>query len=91
MDGLIGPLPEGFVPWKGLLMHPGREDRLQNHFTAVKTMDTLGAQLAVSFLQKTKAIGEELVKSGVARSADDVNAVLTNGFYWLYGPINEYV
>ncbi len=91
MDGVIGPLPDGFVPWKSLLMDPGRKDRLHTHFTALKTMDSLGAQLAVSFLQKTKAIGEELIKSGVARSADDVNAVLTNGFYWLYGPINEYV
>jgi hypothetical protein len=54
-------------------------------------MDTLGAQLALSFLRKTKEIGENLVTGGVAQSADDVNAVLTNGFYWLYGPINEFV
>jgi len=91
MDDLIGPYPDGFVPWKGLLMDPGRDDRLQAHFTALKAMDSVGAQLAVSFLRMTKAIGENLVTSGVAQSADDVNAVLTNGFYWLYGPINDYV
>ena len=36
-------------------------------------------------------IGAKLVKDGVANSEDDVNGVLTNGFYHLYGPINEYV
>lgn len=91
MDDVIGPYPDGFVPWKGLLMNPGCADRLQAHFTVLKAMDSVGAQLAVSFLNKTKAIGENLVAGGVARSADDVNAVLTNGFYWLYGPINDYV
>jgi 3-hydroxyacyl-CoA dehydrogenase len=91
MDGIIGPLPDGFLPWRALLMDPGRKERLQSHFTALEKMDTLGAQLALSFLRKTKEIGENLVTGGVAQSADDVNAVLTNGFYWLYGPINEFV
>jgi hypothetical protein len=27
----------------------------------------------------------------VAENQKDVNDVLMNGFYWLYGPINEYV
>jgi hypothetical protein len=31
------------------------------------------------------------VSDGVAGSEDDVNAILMNGFYWLYGPINNYV
>jgi hypothetical protein len=54
-------------------------------------MDTLGPEFAVNFLKKTKEIGEKLVSDGVANSSDDVNAVLTNGFYWLYGPINNYI
>ena len=54
-------------------------------------MDTLGAKLAVDFLKRTKLIGEQLVSDGVAASAENVNAVLTNGFYWLYGPINDYI
>lgn len=90
-DAQIGPLPDGFVPWRTLLMNPKKKEALQYYFEALKKMDTLGAKLALSFLKKTKAIGEELVKSGVAASADNVNAVLTNGFYWLYGPINDYV
>ena len=44
----------------------------------------------MDYLKASKAIGEELVADGVADSPDDVNGVLTNGFFHLYGPINEY-
>jgi 3-hydroxyacyl-CoA dehydrogenase len=91
IDKQIGPLPEGFVPWRGLLMDSKKNEKLQDHFTKLKRMDSPGAQLAVGYLQKTKDIGRALVESGVAKSSDDVNAVLMNGFYWLYGPINDYI
>jgi len=91
IDKKIGPLPEGFAPWRALLMDSKKEDTLKAHFDRLKTMDTLGAKLAIDYLQKTKAIGQSLVESGVANSFDDVNAVLMNGFFWLYGPINDYV
>jgi hypothetical protein len=42
-------------------------------------------------MKRTRTIGTDLVKTGVAHSDDDVNAVLMNGFYWLYGPINQYI
>jgi 3-hydroxyacyl-CoA dehydrogenase len=90
-DAKIGPLPDGFTPWKSLLMNPKKEDALSKHFDNLKKMDTLGAGLAINFLKKTKEIGEKLVSDGVANSSDDVNAILTNGFYWLYGPINNYI
>ncbi|MEO0142058.1 MAG: 3-hydroxyacyl-CoA dehydrogenase family protein [candidate division WOR-3 bacterium] len=90
VDKQLGPLPEGFAPWKALLGDKNKEEKLKAHFSALKTMNTLGAELALSYLKRTKEIAENLVKQGVANSADDVNAVLTNGFYWLYGPINEY-
>jgi len=91
MDKNLGPLPEGFVPWKALLGDSKKEDKLKNHFSSLKKMNSMGAELALSYLKKTKEIAENLVKQKVATSADDVNAVLTNGFYWLYGPINEYI
>ena len=90
-DSSIGPLPEGFAPWRALLMNPKKQDALARHFDNLSKMNTLGAELAISFLKKTKQIGEKLVSDGVANSADDVNAVLTNGFFWLYGPINNFV
>ena len=90
-DARIGPLPNDFAPWKALLMNPNKKDALRKHFDALKRMDTLGAKVALNFLKKTKSIGEQLISSGVAASPENVNAVLTNGFYWLYGPINDYV
>ncbi len=87
----LGSLPEGFVPWRGLLMDSNKDGKLKEHFEQVKKMDTLGGELASAFLKKTKEIAEGLVDRGVANSSNDVNAVLTNGFFWLYGPINEYL
>ncbi len=91
IDKKIGPLPDGFVPWKALLRDPENKKKLAIHFSKLKNMNTPGAELALKYLKKTKAIAEKLVKDGVANSYDDVNAVLTNGFYWLYGPVNDYV
>ena len=51
----------------------------------------LGAELAKSYLVRSKEIGKKLVDDGVSNSEDDVNAVLMHGFFWLYGPINNYV
>lgn len=91
IDARVGGLPEGYAPWKALLMNPKKEDALKNHFDTLKHMDTLGAELAIDFLKKSKAIGQKLVSDSVADSPELVNEVLTNGFYWLYGPINDYI
>lgn len=91
IDKKIGPLPDGYAPWRALLMDTKKDEKLKAYFDRLKTMDTLGAELAIEFLKKTKSIGQSLVDSGVANSVDDVNAVLMNGFFWLYGPINEYI
>ncbi|KPL14638.1 hypothetical protein AMJ74_02975 [candidate division WOR_3 bacterium SM1_77] len=91
IDKRMGPLPEGFAPWRALLMDSKKEEKLKTHFEQLKKMDTLSAKLAIDFLKQTKNIGQSLVQSGVANSVEDVNAVLMNGFFWLYGPINEYV
>jgi len=91
LDSKIGDLPEGFNPWKKLLTDPKKGDKLSSYFENLKKADTLGAELARTYLARSKEIAKELVSSGVAKSEDDVNAVLTNGFYWLYGPINDYI
>jgi 3-hydroxyacyl-CoA dehydrogenase len=89
-DKELGPLPEGYRPWKALLMVKGKKEILGSHFTALRSAETEGAKLAMGYLKASKAIGERLVADGVANNPDDVNGVLTNGFYHLYGPINEY-
>ncbi|GAB4374750.1 MAG: hypothetical protein Kow0042_19610 [Calditrichia bacterium] len=90
-DARIGDPPEGFVPWKNLLRDPQKDNKLAIYFKNLVASQTLGAQLAVAYLKRSKAIAEQLVASGVANSAEDVNGVLLNGFYHLYGPINDYV
>jgi 3-hydroxyacyl-CoA dehydrogenase len=89
-DKELGALPDGYRPWKALLMDRGKKDVLQAHFATLRESKNEGATLAMTYLNASKAIGEELVADGVANNPDDVNGVLTNGFYHLYGPINDY-
>ena len=89
-DEELGPLPDGYRPWKALLADRGKDTALEQHFAALRGSKNQGAELAMAYLKASKAIGERLVSDGVALGADDVNGVLTNGFYHLYGPINTY-
>ena len=91
LDAKIGTPPEGFNPWKKLLKDADKESKLAAYFGNLKKAEGLGAELARNYLQRSKEIGQNLLDDGVAQSADDVNAVLMNGFFWLYGPINEYI
>lgn len=90
-DSELGNLPDGFRPWKALLMAKDRAEALSSHFKALAGTKTEGASLAMEYLGRSKKIGSKLVADGVAASPDDVNGVLTNGFFHLYGPINDYV
>jgi len=91
LDKKLGAYPEGTVAWRKLLMDPKRGEKLSVYFKNLNASDTLGAKLAKAYLRRSKEIGEFLVKAGVAKSAKDVNDILLNGFYHLYGPINDYV
>ena len=91
LDSKIGNPPEGFNPWKKLLKDADKETKLSTYFGNLKTAEGFGAELARNYMKRSKEIGQNLLNDGVARSADDVNAVLMNGFFWLYGPINEYI
>lgn len=91
LDEKLGKLPTGFYPWKSLLVDPKRTDKLATYFTNLKAEKTLGAKLALNYLTRSKEIGNYLVETKVANNVDDVNGVLLNGFYHLYGPVNEYI
>lgn len=91
LDKKLGAYPEGTIAWRKLLMDPKRGEKLSVYFKNLNASDTLGAKLAKAYLRRSKEIGEFLVKAGVAKSAKDVNDILLNGFYHLYGPINDYV
>jgi 3-hydroxyacyl-CoA dehydrogenase len=90
-DKALGELPQLFRPWKALLQAPDRDAALALHFKALAEMKTLGADLACVYHRRSREIGEGLVARGVAARPEDVNGVLTSGFYHLYGPINDYL
>ncbi|MFW6131693.1 MAG: 3-hydroxyacyl-CoA dehydrogenase family protein [Candidatus Aminicenantaceae bacterium] len=91
VDSKLGPLPENWAPWRKLLRDPKRDEKLKSFFDNLKKMDTLGASLAKNYFHRSKEIGENLVKDGVAQSEEDVNTVMKSGFFHLYGPINDYI
>lgn len=90
IDAKLGDLPQGHAPWRALLSDPKKEEKLDAYFANLASSDALGARLAKAYLARAKEIAEKLVSDGVANSPDDVNGVMTNGFFHLYGPINKY-
>ena len=91
IDKKLYPNNEKFAPWRALLMDAKKEEKLEAHFENLKKMNTWGSELGLNYLKATKKIAENLLVDGVATSADEINATLMNGFYWLYGPINNYI
>jgi len=89
-DAFLGELPEGMESWKSLSRDPERAAKLEAHFNTLLGINTRGSELAKAYLLRSKAIGEKLVSDGVANNADDVNGVLMNGFFHIYGPVNNY-
>ncbi len=91
LDPKIGQPPAGFASWKKMMADPKKEQALAGYFANLKSSKGLGADLALGYLKRTKEIALHLVTDAIANSDTDVNAVLVNGFYWLYGPINNYI
>jgi 3-hydroxyacyl-CoA dehydrogenase len=89
-DEKLGPLPRSAQPWKAVVGNPGKDEALGTFFKELLGMDTLGAQLASRYGQRSLQIGKKLVQDKVARSEEDVNTVLLTGFYHAYGAINPY-
>lgn len=89
-DAKLGALPDGHRGWKALARAGDKLEALQAHFAQVATAQTLGSHLARRYVGRSREIGQGLVDDGVAASPQDVNGVLTSGFFHLYGPINDY-
>ena len=71
-------------------MDKKKDEKLSPYFDALSNADTKGAELAQSYLKRFHEIGQRLVDMGIAGSPDDVNNVITLGFYHLYGPFSPY-
>lgn len=90
-DAFIGEIPSDIMPWKNIIKLADRDAAATKVFNKIKSMKTTGATLALSHARRSKEIGMQLVNSGVASSAQDVNTVLATGFFHAYGPVNEFV
>lgn len=90
IDDRFGDMPENIIPWKSLIKMKDKNEMLTRLFDEMKSMDSLGAQLAVTYGKRSDEIGRKLVADEVALSEDDVNTVLLTGFFHAYGPINKY-
>jgi len=91
MDSRLGAHPDPSLTWKSLSRDPEKEARMRAYFQTLKTMDTLGAGMARNHFEASRDAALDLVKQGVAARAQDVNDVLTLGFFHLYGPINDFL
>ncbi len=90
-DERLGKMPENTVAWKSTLRMKNKDEVLKKMFDELNQMNTLGADLAKKYMQRSREIGQLLVDMNVAHNADDVNTVLMTGFYHAYGPINDYL
>lgn len=84
-DKALGELPQGHISWKAIQKDPNKEKTLKTYFEHLCTQDTLGCKLAQSFLQNSRDIAAKLINEGIANSQSDVDTVLTNGFFHVYG------
>lgn len=90
-DEHLGPLPENFVKWKDIIRDPEKEQKLADYFEALGKMENQGAIIAKRYIQRSREIGLQLIRDGIALSEKDVNTVLLTGFFHAYGPINSYL
>jgi len=90
IDEKLGASPDPGMVWKKLVRMKNKDEVLQKFYGDMKTLDTMGANLAVAYGIRSNAIGKALVADNVALKDEDVNTVLLTGFFHAYGPINNY-
>ncbi len=90
-DDALGSLPASMIAWKAVVGNPNKEVMFATYFNEIKQMNTVGAQMAKKYALRSKEIGVNLVKDGVAFNKNDVNTVLLTGFFHAYGPIHNYL
>lgn len=90
-DPWLGAIPKEVMPWKNIIKQADKDAAAATAFAAIKKDGSKGAQLALEHARRSREIGQQLVNSGVAANAADVNTVLATGFFHAYGPINNFV
>ncbi|MBI9039127.1 MAG: 3-hydroxyacyl-CoA dehydrogenase family protein [Bacteroidales bacterium] len=89
-DEKLGPLPDSTVSWKSIIRRRDKEELLEKFFTSLKSLQSLGARLAIKYGKRSNEIGKVLVSTKVAHNENDVNTVMLTGFFHAYGPVNSF-
>ncbi|HRD55225.1 MAG TPA: 3-hydroxyacyl-CoA dehydrogenase family protein [Parachlamydiaceae bacterium] len=76
---------EPSLTFKTLQNDPEKLKKIVEHFKNLKKGTGFGDELGQKILVHLQKISEELVHSHVAKKREDVDLVLKNGFYHLYG------
>ncbi len=81
-------LPENLtsLSWKTVSRNKNSLDLLIDHFSKLASDESNCGKYAQSLLKNYIQIGDQLVKDNVTEDLNNVDAVLQNGFYHLYGP-----
>ena len=87
---MLGSLPDSAVAWKAIVRNKKKEELIAAFVNDLKSMEALGAKLAIKYGKRSKEIGEQLVGLNVAHNSDDVNTVMLTGFFHAYGPVNNF-
>lgn len=75
--------------WKNLQNDPEKDKKISLYFNHLNKTKTFAGEIALTFFKKSQEIALGLVKRHVADSIQDVNTVLKNGFFHLYGIIED--
>lgn len=84
-DEWLGNPPEGYT-WKGLSQAKDKKEKIKTYFSLLEEQTHPGALMSLDILRHLQSIAQQLVSDGVAHSLNDVDTVLKEGFYHLYGP-----
>ncbi len=77
--------------WKQLSRSKYTQQHLDEFFTQLLAETSPGGLLTQEYMKMMKQMALQLVDEGVAPSTDAVNTVMQQGFYHLYGPVNNYL
>jgi len=80
--------PELSENWKSLSRSKNL-DYIKNTFESYLKSPNLTENKAIEYINSSRRIAQDLVKNGVAEKIEDVNDVMTNGFFHLYGPASD--
>lgn len=84
-QSILGELPQKPLTWKDLQNDSDKINKIKKYFDLIFQQNTLGAALAKASLKHSRQIARNLIEAGVADRLEDVDTVLKNGFFHVYG------